>query len=137
MKKTGRDEHKIKEKYLLKKPQAPMILDCCLLLTQTDKHLIKTVEKLFELQNVSIFHPLKCAIKIPQYSVLKLHCSEMYCLFQMNQCHFHTKTSKPWLSNFWSASSESGSSDKDLLSWNGNKKSTRFASFHILAFYLL
>ena len=72
-----------------------VISNHCFLLTQQDKQLIKTVEKLFELQNVSIFHPLKCAIKIPQYSVLKLHCSEMYCLFQMNQCHFHTKTSKP------------------------------------------
>ena len=72
MKKTGRDEHKIKEKYLLKKPQAPMILDCCLLLTQTDKHLIKTVEKLFELNTEDSIHPSKhITLKTIQCSILK------------------------------------------------------------------
>ena len=49
-----------------------MILDCCLLLTQTDKHLIKTVEKLFELNTEDSIHPSKhITLKTIQCSILK------------------------------------------------------------------
>ena len=45
-----------------------MILDCCLLLTQNDKQLIKIVEKLFELNIENRIHPAKHII-LKNYSM--------------------------------------------------------------------
>ena len=53
---------KMKEKYLLRRLWTPIILNHCLLLTQHDKWLAKTVEKLFKLHLMEDIHPSKCSI---------------------------------------------------------------------------
>ena len=54
---------KKKGQYLLRKPQTPMILNCCLLLKQRNKQPVKTIEKFFKLRIVECFHLSVGAVK--------------------------------------------------------------------------
>ena len=67
-KKTAGNENKMKEKKLLGKLCTPMILYRCSLLTQHDKWLVKTVEKLFKLHVVDGIYPSKRSI-LKNYSM--------------------------------------------------------------------
>ena len=69
---------KMKEKYLLRRLWTPIILNHCLLLTQHDKWLAKTVEKLFKLHVMDDIHPSNAPFwKTTQRSILTL--KTVYC----------------------------------------------------------
>ena len=64
------------------------LLNHCLLLIQSDKQLVKNLEKLFELYIVDGIHSWKPAIlKTSQCSILKL--KTVHCNHQMSQRHFY------------------------------------------------